>query len=477
MATDFFDVGIGARPRVWPVGALTRAVGDALDARFNPVAVRGEVSGLTQAASGHCYFSLKDEGGQLRCVLFRRAANLLDFVLREGDQVEARGRLAVYEARGNLQLVVESMARDGQGALFEQFLRLKAKLESEGLFDAARKRALPSMPRAIGIVTSLQAAALHDVLTTLMRRAPQVPLLVAPASVQGTDAARTLIGALHRLYRRAADAAAAGPAAAHLAPVDLILLVRGGGSIEDLWAFNDEALARTIAQSPVPVISGVGHETDFTMADFVADVRASTPTAAAELACLPRDQRLAELEEHAERLRRSLRRRLDGEAQRLDGLMARWRRPAEWLATERLRLARLSARLTQVGHGRIPPERTHVERLAAQLKSAWRVPWERRVQALAQTAERWPRACQDHLAARRQQLEDARLRLGLLDPHLVLERGYAWLENDAGQPVPRAAPVQTGSALVAVLADGRIDLKVTGRHLQVKRATIKRSGL
>jgi exodeoxyribonuclease VII large subunit len=473
MNPDFFAADGPTRPRVWSVGALARAVGDALDARFNPVAVRGEISGFTQAASGHCYFSLKDETGQLRCVLFRRAASLLGFTLREGDLVEARGRLAVYEARGSLQLVVESMARAGQGALFEQFLRQKAKLEAEGQFDATRKRGLPAMPRAIGIVTSLQAAALHDVLTTLLRRVPHVPLLIAPASVQGAGAPQELATALQALYRRTAPTAVTAEP-----PIDLILLVRGGGSIEDLWAFNDEQLARTLVQSPVPVISGVGHETDFTIADFVADARAATPTAAAELASMPRAQHLAVLDEQAARLQRALRHRLDGEAQRLDGLAARWRPPAERVAVERLRLARAAARLAQVAHGRIPQERARVERLDGALRTAWRLQWERRQTTLAQTAERLPRACGSLLAALHQRLDGAGVRLALLDPRLVLERGYAWLEDSGGKPVPRAAPVVTDSTLVAVLADGRIDLKVTGRRLNgpaaVKRATIDR---
>ena len=175
-------------PRIWQVGALCRAVADALDARFNPVAVRGEISGFSRAASGHCYFSLKDEQGQMRCAMFRRAAGLLDFSPRDGELVEVRGRLGVYEARGDLQLIVESMQRAGQGALFEQFLRLKARLEAEGLFDASRKRPLPAMPRAIGLVTSLGAAALRDVATALRRRVPHIPVVLAPAQVQGAQA-------------------------------------------------------------------------------------------------------------------------------------------------------------------------------------------------------------------------------------------------------------------------------------------------
>ncbi|RYF45999.1 MAG: exodeoxyribonuclease VII large subunit, partial [Comamonadaceae bacterium] len=223
--------------RVWSVGALCLAVGGLLDARFNPVTVQGEISNFTRAGSGHCYFALKDGSGQLRCAMFRRAASLLGFMPRDGDAVEVRGRLGVYETRGELQLVVESLQRAGQGALFEEFVRRKARLEQEGLFDAQRKRPLTALPRRIGVVSSPGAAAWHDVMSALRRRAPHVPVVLAPSSVQGTGAPGELVRALESLYALHRDA--------HDAEVlDVILLVRGGGSIEDLWAFNDETLAR-----------------------------------------------------------------------------------------------------------------------------------------------------------------------------------------------------------------------------------------
>jgi exodeoxyribonuclease VII large subunit len=247
---------LGLTPRTWSVGALGRAIADALDARFNPVAVRGEISGFTRASSGHCYFTLKDSQGQLRCAMFKRAAQLLDFSPADGELVELRGRLGVYEPRGELQLIVESMRRAGQGAWFEAFLQRKAKLEAEGLFAPERKRSLDAMPRCIGVVTSLGAAALHDVATALQRRVPHIPVVLAPSLVQGEQAGASLVQALQALSR--------------VPDMDVILLVRGGGSMEDLWAFNDEALARAIVACPVPVVSGVGHETDFTIADFCA---------------------------------------------------------------------------------------------------------------------------------------------------------------------------------------------------------------
>ena len=452
MNTGFSASRPATAPRVWAVGALTRAVADALEARFNPVTVRGEISGFSRAASGHCYFALKDDQGQLRCAMFRRAASQLDFAPREGDEVEVRGRLSVYEPRGDLQLVVESMARAGQGALFEQFLRLKARLEAEGLFDADRKRPLPALPRGIGVVTSLGAAALHDVLHALARRLPHVPVLLVPAAVQGAGAPAELRQALQRLYARAADAAAP--------PIDVILLVRGGGSIEDLWAFNDEQLARAIVASSVPVISGVGHETDFTIADFVADLRAPTPTAAAELASAPREQWLAELQAQHERLARALRRRLDADAQRLNWLGSRLGRPSSALAAERLRLDRAAQRLRHALALRLERERAQLVRWGERLPRAAPPALAAERQRLQRLAERLPAGVALPLGAAHERLERAALRLSLLDPRLVLERGYAWLEDEAGRPVTRAAQAQPGQRLAATLADGKVDLSV-----------------
>ncbi|VTU19736.1 Exodeoxyribonuclease 7 large subunit [Variovorax sp. SRS16] len=420
--------------RVWAVGALCRAVADALDARFNPVAVRGEISGFSRAASGHCYFSLKDASGQLRCAMFRRAAGLLDFSPRDGDQVEVRGRLAVYEPRGDLQLVVESLRRAGQGALFEQFLQRKAKLESEGLFDTARKRPLPAMPGAIGVVTSLGAAALHDVVTALRRRVPHIPVVIAPAAVQGANAPAELVRSLQSLY--------------DLQPaVEVILLVRGGGSIEDLWAFNDEMLARAIVQSPVPVISGVGHETDFTIADFCADLRAPTPTAAAELVAAPRELWLGALELLEERLTEALSARVDALNQRLDLAASRLGRPSALAARQQLRLAHQAQRL-------------HYAVLS-------------RVQRLAQSRQsleaELPRRVGDVLTRHHERLDRAALRLQLLDPALVLQRGYAWLTDAAGHAITSVARLAPGDEVSARLADGAVDLTVlrtgtTGKH-------------
>jgi exodeoxyribonuclease VII large subunit len=422
------DGAPAAGRRIWAVGALCRAVADALEARFNPVAVRGELTGFSRAASGHCYFALKDPQGQIRCAMFRRSASLLDFQPRDGELVEVTGRLGVYEPRGDLQLVVESMRRAGQGALFEQFLRLKAKLEAEGLFDGARKRELPPRPRGIGIVTSLGAAALHDVVTALRRRAPHVPVVLAPAAVQGAQAPGELVAALQSLYRLA-----------EAGTLDTILLVRGGGSIEDLWAFNDEQLARVIVASPVPLVSGVGHETDFTIADFCADVRAPTPTAAAELAAQPRDTWLAALDLMRERLQGAALRRLDRASQRLDQAAAHLGRPSARIAQQHLRIERQAQRLRFA--------------LAARLQRAQDELAAQRDGLRAGVAARLERA-----ARLNERLE---LRLRLLDPRLVLQRGYALLTDGAsGEAITSAQQVHPGQAVRAALADGEVDLQV-----------------
>ena len=311
-----------ARP-AWGVAALLLAAADALTARFGAVVVRGELSGFTRAASGHCYFSLKDADGAaalLRCAMFRRAASLLDFAPTDGQRVELRGRLALYEPRGELQFVAEAMQRVGAGSLYEEFLRLRARLQAEGLFDDARKRTPARLPQRVGIVTSPQAAALRDVLTSFARRAPQLALVLYPAPVQGADAPAALVQALAEAGRRR--------------EVDTLLLVRGGGSLEDLWAFNDERVVRAVAASPLPVICGVGHETDITLCDLAADLRAPTPTAAAELATMARDEALGRLQGMADAMQRSAARRLQTQAQRLDLLALRLGRPARALAPQ-----------------------------------------------------------------------------------------------------------------------------------------------
>ncbi len=412
----------GAPRNVWGVAALLLATGDALAARFGGVAVRGELSGFSRAGSGHCYFSLKDSGGAsalLRCAMFRRAASLLDFAPADGQQVELRGRIGVYEARGELQLVVESMQRVGAGTLYEEFLRLKARLEVQGLFDAARKRPLMAQPQAVGIVTSLGAAALHDVLTAFRRRAPQVRLVLYPSPVQGAEAPAALVAALQ--------------AAGQRREVDTLLLVRGGGSLEDLWAFNDERVVRAVVASPIPVVCGVGHETDVTLADLAADLRAPTPTAAAELAAPARAELLALLDARQASLQRALARTLDRHAQRLDTLALRVARPAALLAAQSHQLDAHARRLQRALRQQMARDSDAALALAARLR-----------RALAMQLQR----AQAHLAGTARSLT-------ALDPQQVLRRGYAWVEGADGRPVLSVRGLAPGQQVQAVWADGR----------------------
>ncbi len=405
-----------------------RAIADTLSARFNPVAVRGELSGFSRAASGHCYFTLKDETGQLRCALFRRSAEQLNFAPRDGMVVEALGKLDVYGPRGDLQLIVDRLKPAGQGNLFEQFLRLKAQLEAEGLFDAARKRPLSAQPRSIGVVTSLGAAALRDVVTALRRRVPHLPVVVYPAAVQGVQAPAELCAALQTAYRRHAERGES----------DVLLLVRGGGSLEDLWSFNDESLVRMLAEAPMPVVCGVGHETDFTLADFVSDLRAPTPTAAAELCAPARDQRLGELQYLHERLQTGVWAAVDERAQGLDRLAQRLGRPSVRLHDSRQQLLSLQHRL----HSGVQlAVATHRNRCAA-------------------VAQALPQALRRAQEQQRQRLQRSEHALTLLDPQLVLQRGYAWLTDAQGLAVTGVAQVQAGQGLAATLADGTLDLTV-----------------
>ncbi len=411
------------------VAALLREVGDLIAGRLGVCTVRGEISGLSRAASGHVYFNLKDaDGGAalLRCAMFRRAAGLLAFAPAEGQLVEVRGRLGVYEPRGELQVVVEAMQTAGAGALYEQFLRSKARLEAQGLFDTARKRALPAYPRAVGIVTSLGAAALHDVLSALARRAPQVQVVVYPSLVQGAGAPAALVQAIALASVRA--------------EVDVLIVCRGGGSLEDLWAFNDEQVVRAIGASTMPVVCGVGHETDVTLADLAADLRAPTPTAAAELVAPTREACLSVLDAFARALQRRVHDALDLQAQRLDRSALRLARPDQVLRQQRERLLLLGYRLA----GQLPR--------ALQLQHAQLTPREADLK----------RGLEASLATQRQRLEALAGRLGALDPKQVLARGYAWLSDAGGRPVGSVQQLVIGAPLQAVLHDGAADVVVTG---------------
>jgi exodeoxyribonuclease VII large subunit len=413
---------------VWTVGALVRDVTELLAGRFAVCTVRGELSGYSRAASGHCYFNLKDADGEaalLRCAMFRRAAGMLDFAPADGQLVEVRGRLGVYEPRGELQFIVEAMRRAGAGALFEQFLQTRARLAALGLFDAARKRAMPVFPRTVGIVTSLGAAALADVLTALARRAPHVAVVVYPSLVQGADAPAALCAALAQAARHA--------------QADVLIVCRGGGSLEDLWAFNDERVVRAMAASPVPVVSGVGHETDVTLADLVADLRAPTPTAAAELAVPATQTWVDGLQARADAMQRRVHTAVDREAQHLDRVAQRMARPSQAVRAQRQRVDALAHRLTGHPVRLLNSQGLRLQQADSHLRQAGRHALTLQTHKLAMLA--------------------ARLRSA--DPRHVLARGYAWLGNEAGQAVTSVRQLALGDSLQVVLNDGAAGVRVT----------------
>jgi len=395
------DFSPGQAP-VLSVSQLLRSARDVLERRFPLQWISGEVSNLRPAASGHLYFTLKDEAAQVDCVMFRGRAAHLDWELADGQRVEARALVTLYEPRGRFQLNVEAMRRAGLGPLYEKFLRLKERLEKEGLFDPAAKRPLPEHPAQIGIITSLAAAALRDVLTTLRRRNPSIPVVVYPAPVQGEGAAAKLAQALATANRRG--------------ECDVLLLVRGGGSIEDLWQFNEEVLARAIRASSIPVVAGVGHETDFTIADFAADERAPTPTAAAELASPPRDALLARVAENAWRLSRETARRIEYAMQTVDALARRLVHPAERLRASRQHLAHLAVRLAS--------------------------------------------ATAQHLNEIRRRVDIALARLESLGHDAVLARGYSLTLNARREVLRDASAVAIGERIVTALAHGEIESEV-----------------
>jgi exodeoxyribonuclease VII large subunit len=403
---------------VLSVSALNQAVSRMLERNFPLAWVAGEISNFTRAASGHWYFTLKDEGAQVRAVMFRGRAQYADFAPREGDRVEVRALVTLYAPRGDYQLNVEAIRKAGVGNLYEAFLRLKEKLDAEGLFAASRKRLLPPFARTIGIVTSPQAAALRDVLTTLARRAPHVGVILYPAAVQGKGAAEKIAQAIATASSRR--------------ECDVLLVCRGGGSIEDLWSFNEEIVARAIAACAVPVISGVGHETDFTIADFAADVRAPTPTAAAEIAATARDDWMTALHAAAHHLTRTIQRQLSDASQTLDWTSRRIVSPLAYIRHERMKLQGLQnslahatrTPLTQAGYA----IRHLGIRLAAQLPdtTACRVTLRDHARSLAASSRR-------RISDRRQTLSALTSQLELLNPQRTLERGYAIVTDSKGK--------------------------------------------
>ncbi|TCJ11865.1 exodeoxyribonuclease VII large subunit [Parasulfuritortus cantonensis] len=425
--------------RVLSVAELNRLARLAVE-RALPVAwIGGEISNLTRAPSGHWYFTLKDNQAAVRCAMFRNRNQFVDWRPENGMQVEVRAQATLYEARGEFQLSVEAMRRAGLGALFEEFLRIKNKLDKEGLFDPGRKRPLPERPAVVGVVTSPRAAALHDVLTTLRSRWPLARVVLYPTLVQGSTAA--------------AQIAAAIATAGTRAECEVLLLVRGGGGIEDLWSFNDEAVARAIAGCPVPVVSGIGHETDFTIADFAADLRAPTPTAAAQAATPDRAEWQRRVDHLGRTLNTDMQRRLHGLAQRLDGVARRLRHPAAGLAAQSRQVAQLAHRLNLARGATLARKHQALDRLAVRLAAAR--PdlghGRSRVATLRQRLGFALRTGLDRNAATADALAG---RLGSLNPRAVLERGYGIVRAGDGSILRDPAAVAPGDALQITLARG-----------------------
>jgi exodeoxyribonuclease VII large subunit len=387
---------------VIPVSDLNRRVRTLLENHFEMVWVAGELSNVKQAPSGHWYFCLKDPGAQVECAMFRKRAQFLDFRPENGQRVEVRARVTLYEPRGNYQLVIEEIRKAGLGALYEAFEKLKARLAAEGLFETGRKKPLPRFPRAIGLVTSPSAAALRDVVTTLRRRAGMIPLVLYPTLVQGEGAAAQIARAIQR-------------ANAHGA-CDVLIVCRGGGSLEDLWAYNEEVVARAIAASRLPIVSGVGHETDFSIADFVADLRAATPTAAAVAASPEREALRAEVVAYRRRLARDLRRIVEVRMQRLDSASRRLLTPAERIARNRERLV--------------------------------------------QSLRRLQRALGGDLRHKAQRLAGLRTALAHLDPTQVLGRGYSIVRDSHGHVRRTSAGLSPGEPLDVTFSEGGAAVRV-----------------
>jgi len=439
----------GTGPIVLPVSLLVSSARLLIERHLGLVWVSGEVSNFTRAASGHCYFNLKDAQAQVRCVFFKHKAQFISFALKDGQQVELRATASIYEARGEFQLNVETVRLAGQGALYERYARLKARLDAAGWFAPERKRELPRHPRAVGIVTSTRAAALSDLLTTLRRRWPAVRVVVYPTAVQGDGAAAEIAAAIGLANARA--------------EVDVLIVGRGGGSIEDLWAFNEEAVAEAVYASALPVVSAVGHETDFTICDFVADARAATPTGAATLVVPDRHAVLRDVAGLAARWQRARERLLEARMQRVDGLARRLVHPAAKLAQQRRDAQALAGRLARAMRHQQGIRRMALVSPARRL--AWRLhqPLAQRAPFAAASAA-LRRALPASLDRPRARLASLAQSLAHLNPRAVLERGYAIVATAEGAIVSDAAKVAPGDEVALTFARGGAGATITRRN-------------
>ena len=413
--------------------------------------IAGEVSNLTRAASGHYYFSLKDSRAQVRCAMFKGAAMRLAKPLKEGDHIEVSGKISIYEARGEFQITVNEVRLKGLGQLYEAYERLKAQLQAEGAFSAERKKPLPARPQCIGIVTSLAAAALRDVVTTLNRRAPEIPVIVYPTPVQGTGSELQIAQAIKTASQRA--------------ECDVLIVCRGGGSIEDLWAFNEEPVVRAIEACAIPVVSGVGHETDFTLADFVADVRAPTPTGAAELVSPNRQESLHRLAQAKGRLKTVLEQRYFDASQKLDWLARQIRHPRQKLDEQRTYIHKLAQTLS---YSMTQNVRAHTVRFERQTQALQH--FRPDISVYRQDIDRFQttlsHAFRQLLAQRRQSLTAQTALLEAVSPQQILERGFSVVKNTRGQVIRNANALKQGQKLHIIFAEGETDVRVTKEQAQ-----------
>ncbi|UCH47704.1 MAG: exodeoxyribonuclease VII large subunit [Betaproteobacteria bacterium] len=439
---------ISRQSPVITVSELNRRTREIVEGSLPLLWVSGEVSNFTRAASGHCYFSLKDERAQVRCVLFRHKAARLEFAPENGAQVEVCALPTIYEARGEFQLGVETMRRAGLGALYEAFERLRRKLAAEGLFDEERKRELPVFPSVVGIVTSPAAAALRDVLTTLRRRMPSIPVVLYPAPVQGEGAGEKLAEAVRTASSRA--------------EVDVLIVCRGGGSMEDLWEFNSEALVRAVAQCSMPVVCGVGHDTDYTLIDFVADVRAPTPTAAAAMATPDREELLAQLSDTADALALAGRRLIEDQMQRVDYLGKRLVHPGQRIEARLDQLSHLAARLLHAQRSQQTSLLLRLDALRSELRSQRPdlARWRGHCEDLALRLRNGGRRLLDN---KRRVLEALTAHLDHLNPEAVLSRGYSIVTREDGLIVRDSAELEIGATVDLRLARGRAGARIENK--------------
>lgn len=433
---------------IFTVSQLNQRAKQLLEVSFASVRVEGEISNLSRPSSGHWYFTLKDAGAQVRCAMFRSRTGLLKFQPKEGDKVELRARVSLYENRGDFQLIVDAMKPAGEGALLLAFQQLKQKLTGMGLFDQERKRPLPEVIRRVAIITSPGGAAVHDMLTVLKRRWPMLEADIYPALVQGREAPAQIMNALQRANRDA--------------QTDVIILGRGGGSLEDLWCFNDETLAHTIAASDIPVISAVGHETDFTIADFVADLRAPTPSAAAELISPDQEQIRLRAGQLYERLLRPQHQKLSQSAQYLLQLQQRLRGPQHILQSQSQQLDHLEMRLHQVMNQKLTNHQHQLSRVEQRLSHQHpRLVLDQYRRSLAQLQQQLERNAMESVRNRQNRLESQARLLHSVSPLNVLNRGYSISLNEEGQALHNARDLKPGDVIETRLKSDRIRSQIT----------------